>query len=48
VMRITHRRMEREPAEVVDLVRALLSSWRERPGGAPHAGAPARRAAPAC
>lgn len=47
VIRITHRRMEAEPADVIALLRGLLSPWRERPGGAPHAGARARRVAPA-
>jgi hypothetical protein len=47
VIRVTHRRLEAAPAEVVQLLRALLSSSPERPGGAPHAGGRARRAAPA-
>jgi very-short-patch-repair endonuclease len=35
VIRITHRRLEQEPGEMVGLVRLLLSRWPERPGGAP-------------
>jgi REase_MTES_1575/Transcriptional regulator, AbiEi antitoxin len=46
VIRITHRRLEREPAGVVELLRVLLSPSPERPRGAPRAGARARRAAP--
>lgn len=49
VLRITHRRVEDEPRDVVNLVCSLLVSLSpERPDGAPHAGARARRAAPAC
>ena len=47
VIRITHRRMQDAPAKIVRLLRALLSRWRERPGGAPRAGVRARRAGPA-
>ena len=46
VIRITHRRLEREPAGVVDLLRGLLSPSPERPGGAPRAGVRGPRAAP--
>jgi hypothetical protein len=47
VVRITHRRLEREPAAVLNAVRRLLSRSPERPGGAPGAGARARRGDPA-
>jgi hypothetical protein len=46
VIRITDRRMADAPAEVVRLLRALLSPSRERPGGAPRAGVRGRRAGP--
>jgi very-short-patch-repair endonuclease len=47
VIRLTHRRLERRPAEVIDLVRLLLSRWPERPGGAPGAGRRVLRGGPA-
>ena len=46
VIRITHRRLEQEPAGVVELLRVLLSPSPERPGGAPRAGVRGPRAAP--
>jgi very-short-patch-repair endonuclease len=48
VLRVTDRRLAREPHAVLGMLRALLSRSQERPGGAPGAGVPARRAGPAC
>ena len=47
VVRITDRRLRNEPAEVMRIVRSLLSRSQARRGGAPAAGARARRGAPA-
>jgi very-short-patch-repair endonuclease len=46
VLRITHRRLEHEPATVLNLVRLLLSWSPARPGCAPGAAARARHGVP--
>ena len=47
VLRITHRRLDRQPATIVAQLSALLSRSRERPGCAPGADARGRRGVPA-